>query len=131
MKSRRKLFFNFQTKKLCCEVFRINNFQRQSCSCTCLEDSCVKIGQMVENRSIFTHSTMIPVHPSPRAFCNVLRICERTAREIEITTMDSYSSPAYQVVLTRFFSFFVFCFFYIFTFSTTFLTFLSSFEQKN
>ena len=31
-------FYHFQMIKLCCEVFLIENFQRQSCLHICLED---------------------------------------------------------------------------------------------
>jgi len=34
------LILHFQMIKLCCEVFLINNFQRQSCSCIWLENVC-------------------------------------------------------------------------------------------
>ena len=37
---RKNWLFHFQMMKLCCEVFPNNNFQRQSCSCTCSADNC-------------------------------------------------------------------------------------------
>jgi len=56
--------FYLQMIKLCCEISRINNFQRQSCSAYVEK----KICNTFTNWSILVHFTTISVHPSIEAY---------------------------------------------------------------
>ena len=53
-------FYHFQMIKLCCEVFPIKNFQRQSCLHICLEDISKKLSKSVHNYTFYTDFSAPP-----------------------------------------------------------------------